>query len=197
MKRYVRLDMTNKHLKNFRNAIKDDFKIKPKGNCFVVKEEKEESQIKKIEFTLKNQDDFLILKQIENKHTLNLLNSFPTNKSCDFIVFRIFNNELIIYYSEIKSSYSEENKEEALRQIKSSKLFIDYLLSCYLEYHKESIITKKEFFLYIYPKMGVSNKRNFYKKTNLRFKDVEISDKENGIVRISENKINDFFEIFK
>lgn len=188
--------MTNKYLKIFRNAIKDDLKIKPKGNCFVVKEEKEESQIKKIEFTLKNQDDFLILRQIENKHTLNLLSNFPTNKSCDFIVFRILNNELIVYYSEIKSSYSEKNKEDALRQIKSSKLFIDYLLSCYLEYYKENITIKKEFFLYIYPKMGISNKRNFYKKTNLRFKDVEIGDKENGIVRISENKTNEFFEIF-
>ncbi|MCV3482503.1 hypothetical protein [Campylobacter sp. CNRCH_2014_0184h] len=196
MKRYVRLDMTNKYLKIFRNAIKDDLKIKPKGNCFVVKEEKEKSQIKKIEFTLKNQDDFLILRQIENKHTLSLLNNFPTNKSCDFIVFRIFNNDLIVYYSEIKSSYSEENKENALRQIKSSKLFIDYLLSYYFEYYKENITIKKEFFIYIYPKMGISNKRNFCKKTNLRFKDVEIGDKENGIVRISENKINEFFEIF-
>ncbi|EAI3889861.1 hypothetical protein DYR41_07215 [Campylobacter jejuni] len=188
--------MTNKYLKNFRNAITDDLKIKPKGNCFVIIEEKEKSKIKKIEFTLKNQDDFLILRQIENKHTLNLLNSFSTNESCDFIVFRIFNNELIIYYSEIKSSYNEENKEKALKQIESSKLFIDYLLSCYLKYHKANITTKKEFFLYIYPKIGISNKNNFCKKTNLIFKDVEISDKENGIVRISENKINEFFKTF-
>ncbi|EDO9811492.1 hypothetical protein GZH76_001701, partial [Campylobacter coli] len=110
-------------MKKFRDIIKDDLKIKPRGNCFAVKEEKEKSQIKKIEFTLKNQDDFLILRQDENNHTLNLLNNFSTNESCDFIVFRIFNNELIIYYSEIKSSYSKENKEKALKQIKSSKLF--------------------------------------------------------------------------
>ncbi|EAL2830415.1 hypothetical protein A0Z62_04885 [Campylobacter lari] len=197
MKRYVRLDMTNKHLKIFRDAIKDDLKIKPNGNCFIVFEKHEDSKIKKIEFTLKNQDDFLILRQDENKHTLNLLNSFSTNKSCDFIVFRILNNELIVYYSEIKSSLSKKNENEALEQIQSSRLFVNYLLSCYLEYHKESIVIKKEFFLYIYPKMGVSNKRIFCKMTNLRFKSVEVSNIQNGIVKISENKINEFFEIFK
>lgn len=194
MKKYVRLDMTNKHLKKFRDVIKDDLKIKPRGNCFAVKEEKEKSQIKKIEFTLKNQDDFLILRQDENNHTLNLLNNFSTNESCDFIVFRIFNNELIIYYSEIKSSYSKENKEKALKQIKSSRLFIKYLLSCYLEYCGENITIEKEIFLYIYPKIGISSKRNFCKITNLRFKDVEINDEQNGIVKISKNKINDFLK---
>ncbi len=189
--------MANKYLKNFRDTIKDDLKIKPKGNCFIVTEKHEDSKIKRIEFTLKNQDDFLILKQIENKHALNLLNSFPTNKSCDFIVFRVYNDKLLIYYSEIKSSYSEENKSEALKQIESSKLFIKYLLSCYFECSKENIVSEKEIFLYIYPKMGVSSKRNFCKKTNLRFKDVEISDRQNGIVRIPENKINEFFEIIR
>ncbi|EAL5664097.1 hypothetical protein DRQ92_07290 [Campylobacter jejuni] len=69
-------------------------------------------------------------------------------------------------------------------------------MSCYLKYHKANITTKKEFFLYIYLKIGISNKNNFCKKTNLIFKDVEISDKENGIVRISENKINEFFKTF-
>ncbi|MBZ7937036.1 hypothetical protein ACD575_04955 [Campylobacter sp. LH-2024] len=189
--------MTNKQLKEFRDAIKDDLKIKPNGNCFIVKEEKEKSQIKKIEFTLKNQDDFLILRQIENKHTLSLLNSFSTNESCDFIVFRVHNNKLIIYYSEIKSSFSKENKGKALKQIKSSRLFIKYLLSCYLEYRNEKIEIEKEFFLYVYPKLGISNKRNFCDTPDLNFKEVEINDKENGIVKISENKINEFFEIAK
>lgn len=68
--------MTNKDLKNFRNAIHKDLKISPqngKSSCFVVREEKKESPIQKIEFTFKNQDDILIVRQQENRDTINIL----------------------------------------------------------------------------------------------------------------------------
>ena len=66
-----------------------------------------ESAIKKIEFTFRNQDDVLIIKQVENQHTINMLHKHSTNKSCDFIIFRVVQNKLIAYFCEIKSSYNE------------------------------------------------------------------------------------------
>lgn len=39
--------MTNKNLKDFREAICDDLKIKPHGSLFTITEERKESPIKK------------------------------------------------------------------------------------------------------------------------------------------------------
>lgn len=99
--------MTNKNLKDLRDALCDTLKITPKGSCFSIKEDSKESAIKKIEFTFRNQDDVLIIKQVENQHTINMLHKHSTNKSCDFIIFRVVQNKLIAYFCEIKSSYNE------------------------------------------------------------------------------------------
>ena len=52
-------------------------------------------------------EDVLIIKQVENQHTINMLHKHSTNKSCDFIIFRVVQNKLIAYFCEIKSSYNE------------------------------------------------------------------------------------------
>lgn len=197
--------MTNKELKEFRNAIHKNLKISPqneKSSCFIVREEKKESPIQRIEFTFKNQDDVLIIRQQENRDTINILEDFSTNCSCDFIIFMLDKKrDARVYFCEIKPSCRKIYLEEAYGQIYSSKLFLKYVVECY-EYY-----THKNFFMgfdvdaaityyYIYPKINNANKKKTYISSPhqkiLHLKPVDVKD---GVVKIPETKIDEFFRI--
>lgn len=199
--------MTNKALKDFRNAIHKDLKVEPqnkRSNCFIIEENKEQSKIKEIQLTFKNQDDVLIIKQdnrddLKKNYTIaNLFqdNSPNTNKSCDFIVFlNSKDNGLEIFYCEIKSSTCENSQKEAMLQIESSQLFVLFLLEYYkLRYPKNDLdyfqIPHKN--LCIYPKLGTSQKNKTYvseKGQVLYLKDIDFLD---GCAKIDGY---DFFRI--
>ena len=127
--------MVNKELKDFKNCLHSSLKAIQKGIDFVVKEQEEKSVIQKINFKFDQKDDVLIIQQ-DVKNCLPITNLFGNNgdkiKSCDFIVLLIKNKELKIFFCEIKSSNSKDNREEAKRQIKSSKIFFEYLYKSYL-----------------------------------------------------------------
>lgn len=200
--------MINKTLKDFRNAIHKDLKVEPQNkqsNCFIINENKEQSTIKEIQLTFKNQDDVLIIKQdnrddLKKNYTIaNLFqnNSPNTNKSCDFIVFlNSKDNGLETFYCEIKSSICENSQKDAILQIESSQLFVLFLLEYYklrylnndLEY---SQIPRKN--LYIYPKLGIPQKNKTYankKEQSLYFKAIDCID---GCAKISDGY--EFFRI--
>ena len=156
--------MTNKNLKDFVENICDELKIKPCGNSFKITEEKKESFIKTINFTFKNKDDVVILRQKEQTHTIKFFkgDSLSTDSHCDFIVFLNLRDGLRIYFCEVKSSIKHIDK--AVLQLKSSKLFLEYLLNCYRDYFNIDCFTKfnlddisKKY--YIYPKINISSKK--------------------------------------
>lgn len=200
--------MTNKTLKDFRNAIHKDLKVEPqneRSNCFIIEENKEQSKIKEIQLTFKNQDDVLIIKQdnsdnLKKNYTIaNLFqdNSPNTNKSCDFIVFlNSKQNGLEIFYCEIKSSTCENSQKEAMLQIESSQLFVLFLLEYYkLRYPKNDLdyfqIPPKN--ICIYPKLGIPQKNKTYvseKGQVLYLKDIDFLD---GCAKISDGY--EFFRI--
>lgn len=188
--------MTNKNLKDLRDAIHKDLKINPTGSCFSIKEDSKESAIKKIEFTFRNQDDALIIKQVENQHTINMLHKHSTNKSCDFIIFRVVQNKLIAYFCEIKSSHHDKYAKEAYEQMQASKLFVKYLLACYRHYRNKDICIDGMRYYYFYPKYPISNKKKTYidnaNQTHLQFKPLMID--ERGIARISKKEMEKFFK---
>lgn len=197
--------MTNKELKEFRNAIHKDLKISPqnkKSSCFIVREEKKESPIQKIEFTFRNQDDVLIIQQKENRDTINILEKFSTNCSCDFIIFILDKKrDVRVYFCEIKPSYSKKYLEEACGQIHSSKLFLKYMIECYSSFTQNNClkscdIESKSQYYYIYPKINNSNKKKVYKDDldikNLILKPLEI---DSRAAKVCENSINNFFGI--
>ncbi|WP_394950683.1 hypothetical protein [uncultured Helicobacter sp.] len=134
--------MTNKELQNFKNCLHGSLKAIQKGIYFVVKEQEEKSTIKEIDFGFKNKDDVLIIQQDIN-NCLPITNLFGNDKdrikSCDFIVLLIKNKELKIFFCEIKSSNSEDNREKAKQQIKSSKIFFEYLYKSYLHKYNKNV----------------------------------------------------------
>lgn len=170
--------MTNKALKDFRNVIHKNLKIEPqnaKSSCFIVEEDKKESLIKRIQFTFKNQDDVLIIKQDKNEslkknYTIENLfeqNSPNTNCCCDFIVFlKSKSNGLTIYYCEIKSCHCEQYLNEAIHQAESSRLFVLHLLEYYSYLYGDTLEFEHFYQFYIYPKINISSKLPPYKKGN-------------------------------
>ncbi|WP_300718574.1 hypothetical protein [Helicobacter sp. UBA3407] len=194
--------MTIKDLKNFRNAIHRDLKISPqneKSSCFIVRENKKESPIQRIEFTFKNQDDVLIIAQKENMHTINILEEFSTNCSCDFIIFILDKKKDVrVYFCEIKPSYSKKYLEEACGQIHSSKLFLKYMMECYSSFTQNNCLKSfdielKSQYYYIYPKINNSNKKKVYKDDldikNLILKPLEM---DSRTARVCESSIDEF-----
>lgn len=127
--------MVNKELKDFKNCLHGSLKAIQKGIYFVVKEQEESSIIKEIDFGFKNKDDAPIIQQDIN-NCLPITNLFGNNEdkieSCDFIVLLIKNKELKIFFCEIKSSNTEATRKKAKQQIKSSKIFFEYLYKSYL-----------------------------------------------------------------
>lgn len=170
--------MTNKVLKDFRNAIHRNLKIKPqkeKSSCYIIREEKKQSPIKQIYFTFKNQDDVFIIKQdntenLKKNYTIENLfeNNCPnTSCCCDFIVFlKSKNDELEICCCEMKPRHCEEYLSEAIHQTESSKLFVLYLLKYYSYLYGNKLEPSNFHRFYIYPQINIANKLPPYKKDN-------------------------------
>ncbi|MCI7485768.1 MAG: hypothetical protein MSA68_07525 [Helicobacter sp.] len=132
--------MVNKELKDFKNCLHSSLKAIQKGIDFVVKEQEEKSEIQKINFKFDQKDDVLIIQQ-DVKNCPSITNLFGNNEdkieSCDFIVLLIKNKELKIFFCEIKSRNTEATRKKAKQQIKSSKIFFEYLYKSYLhKYNK-------------------------------------------------------------
>lgn len=181
--------MTNKDLKNLGDAICDDLKIKPRGNLFIITEGKIESPIKKINFTFKNKDDILIIRQKEQTHTIKFFKGekVSTDLHCDFIAFLKLNDGLKIYFCEIKPSI--EYLDKASLQLKSSRFFVEYLLNCYKNYFNVSCFTELGLDdvsgkYYIYPKVNISNKKGVCNRSDMLIKAVDVD--ENRSVNISD-----------
>ncbi len=124
--------MTNSILQKFKKAIHSDLKAREEGNYLVVTEEGSGSKIKELKFNFKNKDDALIIQQKDNE-CLAIKNLFNQQNlpSCDFIVLISKNKELNIYFCEIKSIINENNQKEAMKQIKSSEIFFNFLCKSY------------------------------------------------------------------
>ena len=187
---------TNKDLKKFKDKICSDLKSQNNQTNFMVYEKDLNSIIKQIHLIFKNQDDALILQQKPKTHTIKILENSSTDYSCDFIVFRIINNKLKIYFCEIKSSINFLDK--ALEQIASSKLFIKYLIECYNYYCGDNNLFKgfsmeqDTSYFYIYPKINSGNKskiKNYAK--SLLIKQVEINEKSIAIIQDTEKFFNE------
>lgn len=169
--------MTNRILQNLAEAIHQDLKIMPRGSCFIIEESKRESKIKKIELTFSNKDEVLILKQdktdsLKKNYTVENLfqdNNPNTNCCCDFIVFLNSNQQLTIFYCEIKTSGSQEYFKEAIRQNNSSRLFVSYLLQYYKDRYSNSDFSQqtpyKYLCIYSQPKINIANKQPTYQKS--------------------------------
>ncbi len=187
--------MTNKNLKDFVENICDDLKIKPRGNSFKITEEKIESPIKEINFTFKNKDDVLILRQKEQTHTIKFFkgDGVLTDSHCDFIVFLNLKDGLRVCFCEIKPDVKYTDK--AALQLKSSKLFLEYLLNCYKNYfgvdcfteHNLDDISRK---YYIYPS-NISAKGKVYGNSEILLRKIEI-DRRQGAAHIADGY--SFFE---
>ncbi|TLD83998.1 hypothetical protein LS70_004105 [Helicobacter sp. MIT 11-5569] len=170
--------MTNKALKDFYNSLHKDLRVSNNKGCFAIKE-KDGSAIRTIHLTFKNKDDAIIIRQIENQHTIEMLQGYSTNCSCDFIVLLNSSRGLEIYFCEIKSSYQKKYLDEAIKQIESSQLFLQYLLDCYSYYYKnddfKNIDISKSKKYYIYPFSSMSQKRSTSASQNrLEFKAIVI-----------------------
>lgn len=160
--------MVNKELKDFKNCLHSSLKAIQKEIYFVVKEQEKKSVIQEINFKFDQKDDVLIIQQ-NVKNCPSITNLFGNNEdkieSCDFIVLLIKNKELKIFFCEIKSSNSEDNREKAKRQIKSSKIFFEYLYKSYLhKYNKNddfSMAIENAKSLILYP-ASMSQKKPTY-----------------------------------
>lgn len=193
--------MTNKALQDFNKKIHPHLKPSKNGSVIIICEQEEKSVVKKICFHFKNYDDVVMIQQKRSgkKECLgikNLLQHKPTLESCDFIALICKNKVLKIYFCEIKSINSKEHREKAIKQIKNSRIFFEYLVKSYkecCEIENCEIDKGESYNLYIYPST-VSSKMptHFSKENNLKFKKIHINDE--GIANI-ENAYN-FFDIY-
>lgn len=134
--------MRNRDLKDFKECLHSSLKVVQKGEYFCVKEQENTSKIKEIKFKFTQKDDVLIIQQdIQNCNPIENLfgNDKDRIESCDFIVLLTKSKELKIFFCEIKSNISEESIEKAKRQIKSSKIFFEYLYKSYLHKYSKNI----------------------------------------------------------
>ncbi len=130
--------MTNRSLSNFKDSIHHSLKAKEKNGCLCVSEQEETSVIGDIYFNKGNNDDILIIQQDITKCRAieNLFEKKTRVDSCDFIILICKNKNLHIFFCEIKSSSSQKNREKALKQINSSKIFLEYLYKNYKQHFK-------------------------------------------------------------
>lgn len=191
--------MTNKSLSNFRSAIHHSLKAKEKNGCLCVSEQEESSSIKEIYFSKGNVDDVLIIQQdIKHNNCRPIENLFEKKTrvdSCDFIVLICKNKELHIFFCEIKSSNSQKNREKALKQINSSKIFFEYLYKNYKEHFKTDdfeILLENAEKIYIYPaSTSQKNPTSGSSNNGLRIKKIKIDSNGNA----TENDIYHFFGV--
>ncbi|WP_169752462.1 hypothetical protein [Campylobacter mucosalis] len=187
--------MTNREMCDFYEKIHSTLKTKIRGKTFLIKEQGKESAIKELHIDFKNKQDVAIIQQQSGNCNpiTNLFRDVTNLKSCDFIVLINTGNNIKIYFCEIKSSVTKENEKIANLQLKSSKLFLEYLEKNYRLYFNKS---KQEFdlkidqskFIILYPEYPLSQKRTT--QGNNLFKSIQVD--ERGI-----SKIQNGYDFFK
>ncbi|ARJ57386.1 hypothetical protein [Campylobacter cuniculorum] len=187
--------MTNKKLSAFKISIHHSLKAKEKNGHLCISEKEESSIIKNISFKKGNNDDVLIIHQDANCPAIqNLFEKKAKLESCDFIVLICKNQNLHIFFCEMKSSISEKNCKKALEQINSSKIFLEYLYKNYRQYFDESFEISLDYAKYfcIYPASNPQKTLTFASSQNvLKFKTIKMDLKGNALV----NDIYKFFSI--
>ena len=124
--------MTNSDLKRLRDTIIAHLKPKLKGKNFIIKENDSRSTIKEINLCFQNRDDVLVIQQdIETCKVIDNLFEGKRLESCDFIVLICKKTNLYVYFCEIKSSNTNNNRIKAMRQIQSSIYFLDFVFKNY------------------------------------------------------------------
>lgn len=182
-------------LSDFKKSIHGSLKIEDEEEYCVSEQSK--SKIKNIYFDKGNTDDILIIRQnIEDCRPIeNLFEEKTRIESCDFIVLICKNKDLHIFFCEIKSSNFLENREKALKQIRSSKIFLEYLCKNYKEHfdkHFEILLENNTRDIYIYPASNSQKQStSASNKSGLKLKKVRAD--QNGDVRVKD--IYNFFEI--
>lgn len=175
--------MTNSELKDFKNCLHSSLKAMQKNTYFVVKEQEKRSVIQEITFNFEKKGDVLIIQQ-DIKNCPPITNLFGDNgyriESCDFIVLLTNNKDFKIFFCEIKSSNTKETREKAERQIKSSKIFFEYLYKSYLHKYSKNIdfntAIENAKSLILYP-ASMSQKRPTYSSgDNLIQRRIEVDD---------------------
>ena len=171
--------MTNKALSHFKESIHHTLKAKEVSGQFCVSEQEYTSIIKNIYFNKGNRN-FLIIRQDANCMAIkNLFEDKKILDSCDFIVL-LCKKKLHIFFCEIKSSMSKENCQKAFKQMRSSKIFLEYLYQNYKEHFNsdfEMSVEEGEY-VYIYPASN-SQKTPTYAKDDalkqLKYKKVAVA----------------------
>ncbi|MBP3208248.1 MAG: hypothetical protein J6M21_08355 [Campylobacter sp.] len=159
--------MTNSKLCEFYDSLHSTLKIDNNNNLFIIKEQGNKSSIKELHFTFENRQDVVIIQQKSGNcpALTNIFNGITNLKSCDFIVLIKDRNEIKSYFCEIKSSITKEQKDNAIKQIESSKIFFEYLQQNYRLYFETqdfNIDIEKAKSVFIYPKLSNSQKRHTY-----------------------------------
>ncbi|MBS4274999.1 hypothetical protein [Campylobacter vulpis] len=177
--------MTNKSLSNFKNSIHHSLKAKEKNGCLCVSEQEESSVIGDIYFNKGNNDDILIIQQDITKCRAieNLFEKKSRVDSCDFIILICKNRNLHIFFCEIKSSNSQKNREKALDQINSSKIFLEYLYKNYKQHFKADdfdISLENAKNIYIYPASISSKSKTSCSGNSLESKPIKIDSSGNA-----------------
>lgn len=189
--------MTNSQLQDFKDAIHRSLKAMQINENWCVDETQRQSAIGRICFTKGQQDFFIIQQKADQCEAIKNLFENKKPRSCDFIVLMCKRSNLKIFFCEIKTSISEENCKDALKQMRSSKIFLDYLIKNYRECFDKNF----EFTLddakniYIYPAANAQKlppycTNNSY---NLKFKKLETDGEGRAVV----NNVYEFFDIDK
>ena len=181
--------MTNRSLSNFKDSIHHSLKAKEKNGCLCVSEQEKTSVIGDIYFNKGNNDDILIIQQDITKCRAieNLFEKKTRIDSCDFIILICKNKNLHIFFCEIKSSSSQKNREKALKQINSSKIFLEYLYKNYKQHFKVNdfdISLENAKNIYICPAASISSKgkTSGSNKNVLEMKSIKIDSNGNASI---------------
>lgn len=182
--------MTNKQLIDFENRLSKELKVKKNNNTYIINEAKQTSQIRKISIE-KGNNELCIIKQIENE--CNSVKGFFCDnlKSCDFIAIKITKQLPKIFFCEIKSSKSDENIEQALKQVKTSKIFFEFLIKSYAFHYNENfhmdLNEVKNIYIYPYRSAPKRSKTQKEKLSNKDFDFIEVEADNNGNISIKAN----------
>lgn len=172
--------------------INDDIllTLQKKDEYFIITEDEKNSKIKEVYIVPYHKEQTFIIKQDKKKSlkksfSIDLLKKIPnergkcnnhhhdkyytdikpwqTNKMCDCIIIVCSNNGINkIYFCEIKSVLCNESLNEAIWQIKASKIFIKYLFHalkdyCDLDIDLDCIDNAKNLLVHKFVNKGTTN----------------------------------------
>lgn len=124
-------------INRFRDAIRDNLRVRPDeaSGFYTINEDGAQSKISSLKLGFKGDDGVLVLSQ--GKECLAIKEIIVNTtwlKSCDFIVLLSMEGVAQPFFCEIKSS--DNNKHRALPQIKSSKIFFEFVYRSYLHHNR-------------------------------------------------------------